>query len=57
MPYHSIPNSADLVLLLPSKRHRSRPPSDQIAFGVRSDCVRRPIGLRTSADDFAKELL
>ena len=56
MPYHSIPNSADLVLLLLSKRHRSRPPSDQIAFAVRSDCVRRPIGLRTGDDDFCKRV-
>lgn len=29
----------------------SRPPSDQIAFGVRSDCVRRPIGLRSEYDE------
>ena len=53
MPYHSIPNSADLVLLLLSKRHRSRSPSDQIAFAVRSDCVRRPIGLRSPSDRIA----
>ncbi len=33
--------------------HRSRPPSDRIAFGVRSDCVRRPIGLRSVNDDKA----
>ena len=50
MPYHSIPNSADLVLLLLSKRHRSRPPSDRIASAVRSDCVRVTM-------TFAKELL
>ena len=56
MPYHSIPNSADLVLLLLSKRHRSRSPSDQIASAVRSDCVRRPIGLRTGDDDFCKRV-
>ena len=30
--------------------HRSRPPPDQIAFGIRSDCVRRPIGLRSVSD-------
>ena len=56
MPYHSIPNSADLVLLLPSKWHRSRPPPDQIASAVQSDCVRRPIGLRTGDDDFCKRV-
>ena len=56
MPYHSIPNSADLVLLLLSKRHRSRPPPDQIASAARSDCVRRPIGLRTGDDDFCKRV-
>ena len=44
------------LLLLPSKRHRSRPPSDQIASAVQSDCVRRPIGLRTGDDDFCKRL-
>lgn len=33
--------------------HRSRPPSDQIAFGVRSDCVRSPIRLRSENDDKA----
>lgn len=56
MPYHSIPNSADLVLLLLSKCHRSRPPPDRIASAVRSDCVRRPIGLRTGDDDFCKRV-
>ena len=30
-----------------------RPPSDQIAFGVRSDCVRYPIGLRSVPDQIA----
>ena len=50
MPYHSIPNSAELVLLWLSKRHRSRPPSDRIASAVRSDCVRVTM-------TFAKELL
>ena len=30
--------------------HRSRPPSERIAFGVRSDCVRRPIRLRSPSD-------
>lgn len=44
-------------LLFPSKRHRSRPPPDRIASAVRLDCVCRSIGLRTGADDFAKELL
>ena len=33
-----------------------RSPSDQIAFAVRSDCVRRPIGLRTGDDDFYKRV-
>ena len=28
-----------------------RPPSDQIASAVRSDCVRRPIGFRSLHDD------
>ena len=44
------------LLLFPSKRHRSRPPSDQIAFAVRSDCVRGLIGRRTGDDDFCKRL-
>ena len=56
MPYHSIPNSADLVLLLPSKWHRSRPPSDQIVFAARLGCVRGLIGRRTGADDFCKRV-
>lgn len=30
--------------------HRSCPPSDQIAFAIRSDCVRRPIRLRSVSD-------
>ena len=30
-----------------------RPPSDQIAFAVRSDCVRRPIELRSPSDRIA----
>lgn len=29
----------------------SRPPPDQIAFAVQSDCVRRPIGLRSVYDE------
>lgn len=29
----------------------SRPPPDQIAFAVQSDCVRRPIGLRSVHDE------
>ena len=33
--------------------HRSRSPSDRIAFAVRSDCVRRPIRLRSVNDDKA----
>ena len=33
--------------------HRSRPPPNRIAFAVRSDCVRRPIGLRSVNDDKA----
>ena len=33
--------------------HRSRPPSDQIASAVRSDCVRRPIRLRSPSDRIA----
>ena len=33
--------------------HRSRPPSDWFAFAVRSDCVRRPIGLRSPSDRIA----
>ena len=33
--------------------HRSRTPSDRIAFAVRSDCVRRPIRLRSVNDDKA----
>ena len=44
------------LLLLPSKRHRSRPPPGQIASAVRSGCVRRPIGLRTGDDDFCKRV-
>ena len=31
----------------------SRPPSDQIAYGARSDCVRCPIGLRSVSDQIA----
>lgn len=31
----------------------SRPPPNRIAFGVRSDCVRRPIRLRSVNDDKA----
>ena len=30
--------------------HRSRSPSERIAFAVRSDCVRRPIRLRSPSD-------
>ena len=30
--------------------HRSRPPSDQFASAVRSDCVRHPIRLRPVSD-------
>ena len=33
--------------------HRSRPPSDRIASAVRSDCVRRPIGLRSPSNQIA----
>ena len=44
------------LLLLPSKRHRSRPPSDQIAFAARLGCVRGLIGLRTGDDDFCKRV-
>ena len=33
--------------------HGSRSPSNRIAFAVRSDCVRRPIGLRSVNDDKA----
>ena len=33
--------------------HRSRPPSERIAFAVRSDCVRCPIGLRSVSDRIA----
>ena len=33
--------------------HRSRSPSDRIASAVRSDCVRRPIRLRSVNDDKA----
>ena len=29
----------------------SRSVSDRVAFGVRSDCVRRPIGLRSVHDE------
>ena len=32
---------------------RLRSPPDRIAFAVRSDCVRRPIGLRSVNDDKA----
>ena len=32
---------------------RLRPPPDQIAFAVQSDCVRRPIGLRSPSDRIA----
>ena len=28
----------------------SRPPPNRIPFGVQSDCVRRPIGLRSPSD-------
>ena len=35
---------------------RSRPPPDRIASAVQSDCVRRPIGLRTGDDDFCKRV-
>ena len=44
------------LLLFPSKRHRSRPPSDQIAFAARLGCVRGLIGLRTGDDDFCKRV-
>ncbi len=30
-----------------------RTPPDRIAYAVRSDCVRRPIGLRSLHDDFS----
>ena len=30
-----------------------RPPSDRFPSAVRSDCVRRPIGLRSLHDDFS----
>ena len=30
-----------------------RTPPDQIAYAARSDCVRRPIGLRPLHDDFS----
>lgn len=43
-------------LLFPSKRHRSRPPPDQIAFAARLGCVRGLIGRRTGADDFRKRV-
>ena len=33
--------------------HRSRSPSDWFAFAVRSDCVRRPIRLRSVSDQIA----
>ena len=33
--------------------HRSRPPSNQIASAAQSDCVRRPIRLRSVNDDKA----
>ena len=33
--------------------HRSRPPPDQIAFAIRSVCVRRPIRLRPPSDQIA----
>ena len=33
--------------------HRSRPPSERIASAVQSDCVRRPIGLRSVSDQIA----
>ena len=33
--------------------HRSCPPSDQIAFAVRSDCVRHPVRLRSPSDQIA----
>ena len=33
--------------------HRSRPPSERIASAVQSDCVRRPIRLRSVNDDKA----
>ena len=35
---------------------RLRPPPDWVAFAVRLDCVRRPIGLRTGDDDFCKRV-
>ena len=35
---------------------RLRPPPDWVASAVRSDCVRRPIGLRTGDDDFCKRV-
>ncbi len=44
------------LLLFPSKEYRSRPPSNQIASAVQSDCVRRPIGLRSGTDDFRKRV-
>ena len=33
--------------------HRSRPPPDQIAFAIRSVCVRRPIRLRPPSNQIA----
>ena len=45
------------VVRLPySERHPIgfRPPSDQIPSAVRSDSVRRPIGLRSEHDDFRR---
>lgn len=32
---------------------RPRTPSDWIAFAARLDCVRRPLGLRSSNNDFS----
>ena len=47
-------SSAVADALLPySDRHPIgfRTPSDQIPFAAQSDCVRRPIGLRSPPDD------
>ena len=33
--------------------HRSRPPSNQIAFAIQSVCVRRPIRLRSPSNQIA----
>ena len=40
-------------MLQPSFRVGLRSVSDWIAFGVRLDCVRRPIGLRSVPDQIA----